>query len=364
MFHPETSSKKKPNCIAFHFFPTIFSYKWAGYTSMNSMFWTNEKLSVMVAWSSSVSSSCFKVQGSIGHLVFFCSGNSIVSWANFWCPCSWILQHNAPLFIFFGCWLWYAWFRNNHLTATTSTLGHHVDHHALNQSPMPSTTSEAPEDIDKDSLNLKEWLTGSWMWSMWSWRLPHGSWGFLVNHGGHLCGRWKSISPRIQRRNRATFRVWCRMVTAITIAVDQSPFSSHPCFSDPDWFSRKWFSEWAERKRSRECLGDFCWISELRRPPMNGSHLVGPGENVVRVDREEVVRLEREDLVDWTTFCIEGILLPVLAIFGILGKESWQFRHLAGGWSLTRIWFMSTTWPNLSITYFNSEAEQVCCRIA
>merc|ERR1719336_3239444 len=53
---------------------------------------------------------------------------------------------------------------------------------------------------------------------------------------------------------------------------------------------------------------------------MNGSHLVGPGENIVRVDREEVVRLEREDLVDWTTFCIEGILLPVLAIFGILGN--------------------------------------------
>merc|ERR1719356_2289276 len=53
---------------------------------------------------------------------------------------------------------------------------------------------------------------------------------------------------------------------------------------------------------------------------MNGSHLVGPGENIVRVDREEGVRLEREDLVDWTTFCIEGILLPVLAIFGILGN--------------------------------------------
>ena len=64
---------------------------------------------------------------------------------------------------------------------------------------------------------------------------------------------------------------------------------------------------------------------------MNGSHLVRPGENIVRVDREEVVRVEREDLVDWTTFCIEGILLPVLAIFGILGKESWPFRHLAGG---------------------------------
>ena len=39
--------------------------------SMKSMFWTNEKLSLMVAWSSSVSISCFKVQSSIGHLVWF-----------------------------------------------------------------------------------------------------------------------------------------------------------------------------------------------------------------------------------------------------------------------------------------------------
>ena len=35
------------------------------------IFWTNEKLSLMVAWSSSVSVSCFKVQSSIGHLVCF-----------------------------------------------------------------------------------------------------------------------------------------------------------------------------------------------------------------------------------------------------------------------------------------------------
>ena len=55
--------------------------------SMKSMFWTNEKLSLMVAWSLSVSISRFKVQGSIGHLVwFFDSGNSIVSGANLWCP--------------------------------------------------------------------------------------------------------------------------------------------------------------------------------------------------------------------------------------------------------------------------------------
>ena len=35
--------------------------------SMKSMFWTNEKLSLMVVWSSSVSISCFKVQSSSGH---------------------------------------------------------------------------------------------------------------------------------------------------------------------------------------------------------------------------------------------------------------------------------------------------------
>ena len=51
--------------------------------SMKSMFWTNEKLSLMVAWSLSVSISRFKVQSSIGNLVcFFDSGNSIVSGAN------------------------------------------------------------------------------------------------------------------------------------------------------------------------------------------------------------------------------------------------------------------------------------------
>ena len=45
--------------------------------SIRSMFWTNKKLSLMVA---SVSISCFKVQSSIGHLVcFFDNGNSVVS---------------------------------------------------------------------------------------------------------------------------------------------------------------------------------------------------------------------------------------------------------------------------------------------
>ena len=83
---------KKTNQIAsaLHSFSTIFSYTWAGNASvysMKSMFWTNKKLSLMVAWSSSVSISCFKVQSSIGHLVwFFDSGNSIVSGANLWCP--------------------------------------------------------------------------------------------------------------------------------------------------------------------------------------------------------------------------------------------------------------------------------------
>ena len=42
---------------------------------MKCMFWTNEKLSLMVAWSSSVAMSCFKVQSSIGHLV--CVNSSI-----------------------------------------------------------------------------------------------------------------------------------------------------------------------------------------------------------------------------------------------------------------------------------------------
>jgi hypothetical protein len=55
--------------------------------SMKSMLWTNENLSLMVASSSSVSISCFKVQSSIGHLVwFFDSENSLVSEWNSWCP--------------------------------------------------------------------------------------------------------------------------------------------------------------------------------------------------------------------------------------------------------------------------------------
>ena len=56
--------QKNPICIAFHSFSTIFSYKWAGNMSvysMKSMFWTNEKLSFMVAWSSSFPASKFRV---------------------------------------------------------------------------------------------------------------------------------------------------------------------------------------------------------------------------------------------------------------------------------------------------------------
>ena len=89
---PPKYAIKKTNQIAsaFHSFSTIFSYTWAGTTSMysmKSMFWTNEKLSLIVAWSSSVSISRFKVQSSIGHLVwFFDSGNSLVPGANLWCP--------------------------------------------------------------------------------------------------------------------------------------------------------------------------------------------------------------------------------------------------------------------------------------
>ena len=49
---------------------------------------------------------------------------------------------------------------------------------------------------------------------------------------------------------------------------------------------------------------------------MNGSHLAG--RDSVRVEQEE-------ELVDWTTFCIEGVLLPVLAIFGILGETLHYF---------------------------------------
>ena len=35
------------------------------------MVWTNEKFSIMVAFTSSVSISCFGVQSSIGHLIWF-----------------------------------------------------------------------------------------------------------------------------------------------------------------------------------------------------------------------------------------------------------------------------------------------------
>ena len=51
---------------------------------------------------------------------------------------------------------------------------------------------------------------------------------------------------------------------------------------------------------------------------MNGSHLA----------RDSVREGQQEELVDWTTFCIEGVLLPVLAIFGILGGTISIFQFL------------------------------------
>ena len=51
---------------------------------------------------------------------------------------------------------------------------------------------------------------------------------------------------------------------------------------------------------------------------MNGSHLA---TDSVRVEQEQ------QELVDWTTFCIEGVLLPVLAIFGILGESCLSLQY-------------------------------------
>ena len=56
---------------------------------------------------------------------------------------------------------------------------------------------------------------------------------------------------------------------------------------------------------------------------MNGSH--------VATDRVTVAEQQQEELVDWTTFAIEGVLLPVLAIFGILGKHARSPRQKAYG---------------------------------
>ena len=53
---------------------------------------------------------------------------------------------------------------------------------------------------------------------------------------------------------------------------------------------------------------------------MNGSHLA----------RDSVREGQQEELVDWTTFCIEGVLLPVLAIFGILGGTIFQLLKYFG----------------------------------
>ena len=58
---------------------------------------------------------------------------------------------------------------------------------------------------------------------------------------------------------------------------------------------------------------------------MNGSHLA---TDSVRVEQEQ------QELVDWTTFCIEGVLLPVLAIFGILGESC----------PSTIFWTLGETW--------------------
>ena len=76
-FPPEYVIKKpnqigntnKPNCIV--------TYSFQPHFPTNE---TNEKLSLMVAWLSSDSISCFKGESSIGHLVSFSdSGNSVVS---------------------------------------------------------------------------------------------------------------------------------------------------------------------------------------------------------------------------------------------------------------------------------------------
>ena len=54
---------------------------------MKSMFWTNEKLSLMVAWSRSVSILCLRVQSSTGHLVwFFDRIVSVAYGGNLWWP--------------------------------------------------------------------------------------------------------------------------------------------------------------------------------------------------------------------------------------------------------------------------------------
>ena len=59
---------------------------------------------------------------------------------------------------------------------------------------------------------------------------------------------------------------------------------------------------------------------------MNGSH--------VATDRVTVAEQQQEELVDWTTFAIEGVLLPVLAIFGILGKHARSPQKAYGKLSL------------------------------
>ena len=61
-----------------HSFPQLFNHiflpmsrKYVSVVKKKSIIWTDEQLSLIVAWTSLVSISCFKVQSSIGHLVFF-----------------------------------------------------------------------------------------------------------------------------------------------------------------------------------------------------------------------------------------------------------------------------------------------------
>ena len=71
-FPPESVIKNKPNLIAYlptcyrPYFPT--NVQEVQESIIKSIFWTNEKLSLMVAWSSSVSISCLKVISSMGLL--------------------------------------------------------------------------------------------------------------------------------------------------------------------------------------------------------------------------------------------------------------------------------------------------------
>ena len=100
-FPPESAIK---NQTKLHVFPLLFNHifllmSWKYICVEKSIIWTNGKLSLIVAWSSSVFISCSKIQSFIGHLVWFSnSGNSIVSEGNSWCPCE-------TSFYFYIIWL-------------------------------------------------------------------------------------------------------------------------------------------------------------------------------------------------------------------------------------------------------------------